>query len=93
MATVRNKKGRFSKSGVVLRAEKVGELKASVVKDKPLINTVEENKDEPRYHNVSCEKLFEGIRRIDLLFGQLLKDVVQYVGNCRILRTYKDILC
>ena len=35
MATVGNKKGRFSKTGVVLRAEKIGELKTSVVKDKP----------------------------------------------------------
>ena len=34
MATVRNKKGKFSKTGVVLRAKKIGELKTSVVKDK-----------------------------------------------------------
>ena len=52
MATVRNKKGRFSKTGVVSRAKKIGELKTSVVKDKPLIHTVEENK---HYHNVKGE--------------------------------------
>ena len=68
MATVRNKKGRFSKTGVVPRAKKIGELKTSVVKDKPLIHTVEENKDEPHCHNVNGEKLFEGSRIIDLLF-------------------------
>ena len=56
MATVRNKKGRFSKTGVVSRARKIGELKTSVVKNKPLIHTVEENKDEPHYHNDSGEK-------------------------------------
>ena len=40
-----------------------------MVKDKPLIHTAEENKDEPRYHNnVSSEKLFEGSRITDLLF-------------------------
>ena len=60
MATVRNKKGRFSKTGVVLRAKKIRELKTSVVKDK--------NKDEPHYHNVNGEKLFEGSRIIDLSF-------------------------
>ena len=68
MATVRNKKGRFSKTGAVLRVKKIGELKTSVVKDKPLIHTVEENKDEPHYHIFSSEKLFEGSRIIDLLF-------------------------
>ena len=68
MATVRNKKGRFSKTGVVLRAKKISELKTSVVKDKPLIHTVEESKEEPHYHNVSGEKLFQGSRIIDLLF-------------------------
>ena len=54
MATVRNKKGRFSKTGVVLRVKKIGELKTSVVKDKPLIHTVEENKDEPDHHK--CQR-------------------------------------
>ena len=49
MATVRSKKGRFSKSGLVSRAKKIGELKTNVVKDKPLIHTAEENKDEPHY--------------------------------------------
>ena len=68
MATVQNKKGRFSKTGVVSRAKKIGELKTSVVNNKPLIHTLEENKDEPHYHNVSDEKLFEGSRIIDLLF-------------------------
>ena len=49
--------------------KKIGELKTSVVKDKPLIHTAEENKDEPHYHNnVSGEKLFEGSRITDLLF-------------------------
>ena len=42
MATVQNKKRRFSKTGVVLSAKKIRELKSSVVKDKPLIHTVEE---------------------------------------------------
>ena len=42
MATVRNKNGRFSKTGVTSRAKKIGELKTSVVKDKQLIHTVEE---------------------------------------------------
>ena len=44
MATVRNKKGRFSKTGVVFRAKKDGRAtqKTSVVKDKLLIHTVEE---------------------------------------------------
>ena len=75
MATVRNKKGRFSKTGVASRAKKIRELKTSVVKDKPLIHTVEENKDEPHYHNVSGEILFEGSRITDLLFViKLLKD-------------------
>ena len=37
-------------------------------KEKPLIHTVEENKDEPHYHNFSGKKLFEGSRIIDLLF-------------------------
>ena len=68
MATVRNKKGKFSKTGVVLRARKITELNTSVVKDKPLIHTVEENKDKPHYHNVRGEKLFDGSRIIDLLF-------------------------
>ena len=68
MATVRNKKGRSSKTEVVLRAKKIGELKTSVVEDKPLIHTVEENNNEPHYHNVSCEKLFEGSRIVHLLF-------------------------
>ena len=56
MATDRNEKGRISKTGVVLRAKKIGELKTSVVKDKPIVHTVEENKEEPHYHNVSGEK-------------------------------------
>ena len=55
MATVRNKNGRFSKTEVVLRAKKMGELKTSVVKDKPLIQTFEQNKDEPHYYNVNYE--------------------------------------
>ena len=42
MATVRNKTGRFGKTGVVLRAKKIRELKTSVVKDELLIHTVKE---------------------------------------------------
>ena len=58
MATVRNiLKGKFSKTGIVSRAKKIGELKTSVVKDKALIHTVEENKDERHYHNQSSDIL------------------------------------
>ena len=98
MATVRSKKGRFNpgfnKAGVVSRAKKIGELKSSVVKDTPLIHTAEENKDEPHYHNVSCEELFEDSRITDLLFviKQLKNGGVQYVGNCRILHTWNPKL-
>ena len=81
-ATVRNKKGRFSKTAVVLRAKKIGELNTSVVKDKPLIHTAEEKKDEPNYHNVSGEKLFEDSRIIDLLFViKQLKDGCTVCGE------------
>ena len=66
MATVRSKKERFSKAGVV--GEKDRRAKTSVVKDKPLIHTAEEHKDEPHYHNVRGEKLFERSRITDLLF-------------------------
>ena len=92
MATVRSKKGRFSKAGVVSRAKKIGELKTSVVKGKPLIHTAEENKDEPHYHNVSGEKLFEGSRTTDLLF--VIKQLKNgcTVGNCRILHTWNPKL-
>ena len=38
------------------------------MKNKPLIHTAKENKDEPHCHNVSSEKLFEGSRITDLLF-------------------------
>ena len=62
MAAVRSKKERFSKAGIVSRVKKIGELKTSAVKDKPLIHTAEKHKDEPHYHNVSGEKLFEGSR-------------------------------
>ena len=68
MATVRNKKGTIQQNRSGFKGEKIGELKNSVVKGKPLIHTVEENKDEPDYHNVSSEKLFERSRIIDLLF-------------------------
>ena len=65
-----------------MRAKKIGELKTSVVKDKPLIHTVEENKDEPHYHNVSGERLFEGSRIIDLLFViKQLKDGCTVCGE------------
>ena len=66
MATVRSKKERVSKAGVVSRSKKTGELKTSAVKDKPLIHTAEERKDEPHYHNVSGKKLFESSRITDL---------------------------
>ena len=53
-----------------------------MVKDKPLIHTIEENKDEPHYHNVSDEKLFEGSRIIDLLFViKQLKDRYTVCGG------------
>ena len=82
MATVQNKKGRFSKTGVVSRAKKIGERKTNVAKDKPLIHTAEENKDEPHYHNVSGEQLFEGSRIIDLLFVfKQLKDGCAVCGE------------
>ena len=82
MATVRNKKGKFSKTGVVLRAKKIRELNTSVVKDKPLIHTIEENKDKPRCHDVSGERLFDGSRIIDLLFViKQLKDGCTVCGE------------
>ena len=53
-----------------------------MVKDKPLIHTIEENKDEPHYHNVSDEKLFEGSRIIDLLLViKQLKDGCTVCGG------------
>ena len=52
---------------------------SSVVKDKPLIHTIEENKDEPHYHNISDEKLFEGSRIIDLLLG-----IKQFKDGCTV---------
>ena len=52
------------------------------MKDKPLIHTVEENKDKPHYHNVSGEKLFDGSRIIDLLFVmKQLKDGCTVCGE------------
>ena len=52
------------------------------MKDKPLIHTVEENKDKPHYHNVSGEKLFDGCRIIDLLFViKQLKDGCTLCGE------------
>ena len=89
MATVRSKKGRFSKTGVVLRAKKIGELKTSVVKDKALIHTVEENKDEPHSHNVSGEKLFEGSRITDLLF--VIKQLKDGCTVCGELQNITDL--
>ena len=50
MATVQNKRGDSAKQELF-----EGELKTSVVKDKPLIHTSEENKDEPHYHNVAMK--------------------------------------
>ena len=44
MATVQNKKGRFSKTGVVSIAKKIGEVKTSVVKDKLLIHQMKKTK-------------------------------------------------
>ena len=82
MAAVLNKKGRFRKIGVVSRAIKIGELTTSVAKDKPLIHTVKENKDEPHYRNVTGEKLFEGSRIIDTLFViKQLKDRCAVCGE------------
>ena len=82
MATVRNKNRRFSRTAVVSRAKKIGELKPDVAKNKPLTHTVEENKDEPHYHNVSGEQLFEGSRIIDLLFViKQLKDGCAVCGE------------
>ena len=86
MATARNKKGRFSKTGVVPRAKRIGELKTSVVKGKPLIHTVEENKDEPHYHNVSGEKLLERSRIIDLLFV-----IKQLKDGCTVCGEFQNI--
>ena len=103
MATVQNKKGKFSKTGVVLRAKKIGELITSVVKDKPLIHTVEENKDKPHYHNISDENLFDGSRIIDLLFViKQLKDGCTLCGELQniahletenIIRLYLKCVC
>ena len=88
MATVRSKKGRLSKAGVVSRAKKIGELKTGVVKDKSLIHTAEENKDEPHYHNVSFEKLFEGSRITDLLFV-----IKQLKDGCTVCGELQHIAC
>ena len=85
MATVRSKKERFSKAVVVSRAKKIGELKTGVVKDKPLIHTAEEHKDEPHYHSVSGEKLFEGSRIIDLLF------VIKQLKECTVCGELQNI--
>ena len=53
-----------------------------MVKDKPLIHTVEESKDEPDYQNASGEKLFENSRIIDLLFViKQLKDKWSVCGE------------
>ena len=94
MATVQNKKGRFSKTGVLSRVKKIGELKTSVVKDKPLIHKIGEDKDEPHYHNDSDEKLFEGSRIIDLLF--VMKQLKVYsmwgIAECCISR-YQNYKC
>ena len=89
MATVRSKKGRFSRAGVVSRAKKIGELKTSVVKDKPLIHTAEENKDEPNYHNVSGEKLLEGSRITDLLL--VIKQLKDGCTVCGELQNIADL--
>ena len=40
-------KGEIQQSKSCFKGEKIGELKAGVVKDKPLIHTAEEHKDEP----------------------------------------------
>ena len=53
-----------------------------MVKDETLIHTVEENEDEPHYHYVSREKLFESSRIIDLLFViKQLKDGCTVCGE------------
>ena len=84
----RSKKGRFSKAGVVSRGNKIGELKTGAVKDKPLIHTAEENKNEPHYHNVSSEKLFEGSRITDLLFV-----IKQLKDGCTVCGELQNIVC
>ena len=88
MAIVRNKKGRFGKTRVVSRDKKIGELKPSVVKDKPLIHRVAENKDEPHYQNGSGEKLLEDSRIIDLLFV-----IKQLKDGCTICGEIQNIAC
>ena len=53
------------------------------MKDKPLIHTVEENRDAPHYHNVSGENFFEGSRIIDSLFViKQLKDGWEVTEYC-----------
>ena len=71
----------FQKS-ISLKYESIGELKTSVVKNKPLIHIAEENKDEPHYHNVSGENFFEDSRITDLLFViKQLKDGCTVFGE------------
>ena len=78
MATVRNKKGRFSKTGIVLREIKIGELKNSVVKSQTRLKKAKMNQT----INVSDEKLFEGSRIMDLLFMiKQLKDRCTVCGE------------
>ena len=59
-----------------------------MVKDKPFIHTAEENKDEPHYHNVSGEKLFEGSRITDLLFV-----IKQLKDGCTVCGELQNIAC
>ena len=63
------------------------ELKTSVVEDKPLIHTVEENNNEPHYHNVSGKKLFEGSRIVDLLFV-----IKQLKDGCTVLSSAEPLI-
>ena len=56
------------------------------MKDKPLIHTAEENIDQPHYHNVSGEKIFDGNRKIDLLFV-----IKQLKAGCTVRRELQNI--
>ena len=57
-----------------------------MVKDKPLIHTAEEHKDEPHYHNVSGENFFEGSRITNLLFV-----IKQLKGGCTVCGKFQNI--
>ena len=60
-----------------------------MVKDKPLIHTAEENRDEPDYHNVSDERLFEGSR---IIVCCLLFVIKQLKDRCTVCRELQNIV-